>query len=75
MLGKGPNAALAQDYVVVALGHDVFRCEQPFFECCGHSSFKEYRPPRPASPPEKRKVLHVTGADLNDVAILSIRST
>src|SRR4029453_2997723 len=69
MLRESPNAAFAQDYVVIALGHDVFRRQQPFFECCRHSSLQKYRQLRPASPPEERKVLHVTSTDLNYVAI------
>src|SRR4029453_17242708 len=69
MLRESPNAALAQDYVVIALCHDVFRREQPFFECCRHSSLQQDRESRSARSPEQRKILHVTSADLNDVAI------
>src|SRR5581483_1882560 len=70
MLGKSSNAPLAEDYVVIALCHDVFRREQPFFECRGHSSLQQDGELRPASSPQERKVLHVTSADLNDVAVL-----
>src|SRR5882724_9365965 len=69
MLAERTKEALAQDYVVIALCHDVFRCEQPFFECCSHSSLQQDRQLRSASSPKERKVLHATSADLNDVAM------
>src|SRR6266508_4628839 len=70
MLGESSNTALTQDHVVIALGHDVFRSEQPFFERCSHSPLQQDRQLRSSSSPKERKVLHVTSADLNDVAIL-----
>src|SRR5690348_11383865 len=69
VLSESPNAALAQDDVVVALRHDVFGCEQPFFECCSHSSLQQDWQLRSSSSFEKRKVLHVSSADLNHIAI------
>ena len=75
MLRERANTAFAEDHVVIALSHDVFRCEQPFLERCSHSAFQQHRQPGSASALQKRKVLHVASADLDYVAILSIRST
>src|SRR6202008_3038108 len=63
------NAALAEDHVVIAFGHDVFSGHQKFVEGRGHAALQEHGLTRAASNFEKRKILHVAGADLNYVRI------
>src|SRR5579859_3929911 len=40
---KGADAALAEDYVVVAAGEDVFGAEEEFFHGGGHAALEENR--------------------------------
>src|SRR5438128_5575353 len=70
MLGERANTSLAQDDVVIPFGHDVLGREQPFLECCSHSSLQQHRQLRTASPLEKGKVLHAASANLNDMTVL-----
>ena len=70
MLGESANTSLAQDNVVIALRHDVLGREQPFLEGSRHPSLQQHRQLRPARPLQKRKVLHVASANLNDIAVL-----
>ena len=67
---EGPNASLAQHHVLVPTRHDVFRREQPFLDGCRESPFQEYRLVVRADLFQQLEVLHVPGADLDDVRLL-----
>ena len=69
MQRKGPHPAFTQDHLIISLRHDVFRREKPFIERRGHAALQQHRQLRTARAPQERKILHVTRADLNDVAI------
>src|SRR6516164_43669 len=49
VVGERTHAALAEDYLVVALAHHVFGCHQEFFEGRGHTAFEEHGLPLAAS--------------------------
>src|SRR5262249_26652314 len=70
MLRECTNTAFAKDDIVIAFSHDVLRCEQPFLECCSHSTLQQHRQSGTARALQKREVLHVASADLNYVAEL-----
>ena len=70
VLRESANASLAQDDVIIALGHDVLGREQPFLERSRHPAFQQHRQLRPASPLKERKVLHAASANLNDITML-----
>src|SRR5689334_14947455 len=61
------DAALAQDHVVVSLRQHVFRREEQLFDGRRHAAFQEHGLLGPARRLEQRRVLHVAGADLDDV--------
>ena len=70
VLRECANTSLAQDDIVISFGHDVLGREQPFLECCSHSSLQQHRQLRTASSLQKGKVLHAASANLNDIAVL-----
>ena len=65
-----PDAALAEDHVVVAAGQDVLRRQQPLFDRGGDAALEEHRLAHVAELAEQREVLHVPRADLEDVRVL-----
>ena len=70
VVGERPHAALAEDHVVVAAGHDVLGGHQPLFERRAHAALQQHRLAALAHPLEQREVLHVPRADLDDVGRL-----
>src|SRR5712691_4415281 len=70
VVGKGADAALAKHYVVVAFGEDVFGGHEKLIKSGGHAALEENRFPGAAGALEERKILHIAGADLNDVGVL-----
>src|SRR6266404_5430158 len=70
VLSKGANAALTQDHVVVAFGHDVLRCQQPFIKRRRQPTLEKNRKVRTSGATQKCKVLHAARADLNYVSVL-----
>src|SRR6185437_638700 len=54
---EGPNSALAQNYLTVSLGKNVFGAEQEIRDRGGHSTLQEHRPPQLADGLEKRIIL------------------
>ena len=68
-IGEGAHAALAEDHVVIALGHQVFRGHQEFVERGGHAALQQHRLLRAARALQKRKILHVARADLDHVRV------
>ena len=69
MVCKSPDPALAQDNAVVPLSHDVFRGHEKLVESGGEPALEEHGFLRAAGGFEQRKILHVPGADLDDVRI------
>src|SRR6476469_3912079 len=69
VLRERANAAFAEDHVVIAFSHDILRCEQPFLQGRSHSALQQHRHPGSARALQKRKVLHVSSADLNHIAV------
>src|SRR5487761_766503 len=66
---EGTDAPLAQDHVAVALRQDILGGEQPFLDGRRHSPLQQDRLARAAGLLEQRVVLHVAGAELEDVGI------
>src|SRR5258708_6748597 len=69
VIGKSPDAALAQDDLVIAFAHDIFRGHEKFFERGGHATFQQHRLARLARFFEQGKILHVARANLDDVSV------
>ncbi len=65
-----PDPPLAEDDVGIPLGDDVFRGQEEFLDGRGQTPFEENGFPDLPDLPEERIVLHVPGADLEDVGIL-----
>ena len=70
---KGAHAALAENDVLVAAGHDVLRAHQPFLVGRGHTALDHHGLFLTAHSLQKVEVLHIARADLNDVHILEER--
>ena len=68
-VGEGTDAAFAEHDVVVTFGEDVFGGHEEFVESGGHAALKKDGEFGAAGAFEERKVLHVAGADLDDVGI------
>ena len=66
---EGADAAFAEHDVVVAFGEDIFRGHEKFVEGSGHAALEENRLFGASGTFEKREVLHVAGADLDDVGV------
>ena len=70
---KGAHAALAENDILVAAGHDVLRAHQPFLVGRGHTALDHHGLFLTAHSLQKVEVLHIARADLNDVHILEER--
>ena len=70
---KGADAALAQDNLFVAAGHDVFCAHQQLFDGVGKSALEQDGLVYFAQLLEQLKVLHIACADLNDVHLFKQR--
>jgi len=68
-IGEGSNAAFAKHDVVVALGEDIFSGHEKFIERGGHAALEKNRLFGAARAFEKRKILHVARANLDDVGV------
>src|SRR6267143_3220631 len=64
---EGPDAALAQDHVAVALRQDVLSRQQPLLDGRGHAALQQHRLARLSRLLEQRVVLHVASPQLEDV--------
>src|SRR5580700_210786 len=69
-VGEGADAAFTEHDVVVAFAEDVLGGHQEFIKGGAHAALEEHRLFSASGAFEKRKVLHVAGADLNDVGPL-----
>ena len=65
-----PDAALAQDDVRVARADDVLGGHQPLLDRRAVAALEHDRPGDPPDVAQQRVVLHVPGADLEDVGVL-----
>src|SRR6266404_6023325 len=70
VIGESPHSALAENYVVVALAHDVLGGHEKFFERCRDAAFQQDGFAGASGALEQREVLHVAGADLDDIGVL-----
>ena len=70
VIGEGAHAALAQDDVVVALAHDVLGGHQKFFQRGGDAALQQDGLAGASGALEQREILHVAGADLDDIGVL-----
>jgi hypothetical protein len=68
-IAEGAHAALAQDHVVIALGHYVFRGHQELIERGRHATLEQDRLARLTGMLQQGEVLHVARADLNNVGV------
>ena len=66
---EGADAALAEDDLEVLLGHDVLGGVQPLVDRAGHAALEHDRLLGAAGLLQQREVLHVAGADLEDVGV------
>ena len=66
---EGADAAFAEDDIVIALGHDVFRGHQELVERGAESALQEDWFFRVAGVLEERKILHIARTDLDDVGV------
>ena len=67
---KGADAALAEDNVLVALGHDVLGAHHKLFQRVGQAAFEQHGLFLAAHGLEQLKVLHVAGTHLDEVHVL-----
>src|SRR6266700_3118557 len=63
------NAALAQDDIIIATGHNVLGREQQFFKRGSDASLEHHRLLYLAQFPQQIEVLHVARADLQDIDV------
>ncbi len=69
VVGQSANAPLAQDDVGIVLRQNVLRRKKHLVERGRMTAFEEHRFAGPSSFLQKRVVLHVAGADLDDVGV------
>ena len=67
---KCADAAFAKDHVVIALGHNVFGRQKKFIQRCGEPAFQKDRFFWLPGIFEQGEILHVSGTDLNAIAVL-----
>ena len=67
---EGTNAPLAEDNVFVALAHNIFRAHQKLLQCVGKTPLEQDRLFGLAQLLQKVKILHISGAHLNNVYIV-----
>ncbi len=70
VIGERSDAPFAENHLIVAAGQYVFRGHEPFFQRGAHATFEQHRLARLRYPLEEREVLHIAGANLNDVDCL-----
>src|ERR1035437_7054842 len=67
---EGPYAALAQNHVGVAVGHNVLGGHEQFLDGGTHAALQQYRPAAAAQRFQQREILHIAGAHLHAVGVL-----
>ncbi|HEY3939997.1 MAG TPA: hypothetical protein VGL97_21395, partial [Bryobacteraceae bacterium] len=66
---KGPDAALAEDHIVIAVCQNVFSGHSEFFESEDMPSFNRIGFARSLVATQQRKILHVSSANLYAIGI------
>ena len=66
---EGADAAFAHDDFAVPFGHDVFGGHEPFADGGHHAAFQEYGAFGFADGFEETVILHVAGADLENIGV------
>ena len=69
-VGEGADSAFAEHDVVVAFGEDIFGGHEEFVESGGHAALEENGSFGATGAFEEREVLHIAGADLDDVGVV-----
>jgi len=69
MLRKRAHAALAEDDIVVAFGHDVFGGQKQLLQRRRHPALQEDGDASLPGTPQQAEVLHIPRADLHDIRI------
>src|SRR5271165_4002631 len=69
VIDERAHAALAQHHIVVALTHHVFGGHEKFFERRRNAPLQQYRLAGASGALKQREVLHVAGAELDNVGI------
>jgi hypothetical protein len=67
---EGPDAALAQNHLLIALRENVFGGRDPFLDRAGQAALEQHGPVQLPDLAQQVQVLHVARADLNDAGIL-----
>ena len=70
VIGEGAHTALAEDDVVIALAHNVLGGHQEFFQRRRDAALQQDGLAGASGALEQREILHVAGANLDDVGIL-----
>ena len=70
---KGADAALTENDLLVAAGHDVFGAHEQLFGGAGHTALQKDGLAQLPHLAQEVKILHISGADLNDIHILKQR--
>ena len=70
MCSPMPRSPLAQDDPGVALGHDVLHGHEPLIQGGVHAPLQHDGPVHRPGPAQQGVILHVAGADLDDVGVL-----
>ncbi len=73
VVAEGADAALAEDDLLVAAGHDVFRAHQQLLERVGQAALEEDGLVRFAELAQQIEILHVACADLQNVHVVEQR--
>ena len=68
-IGEGADTAFAEHDVVIALGENVFCCQEEFVKSSGHAAFEKNGELGAAGAFEEREVLHVARTDLDDIGV------
>ncbi len=69
MRREGSDAAFAEDDFAVAAGEDVFGGHEPFLDGGGEAAFEEDGLSGFADFKEEVEILHIAGADLDDIGV------
>ena len=66
---KSANPAFAQNYFIVSARHDVFGGKQQFFESSCNAALEQHGLTHLAQFSEQIEILHIAGANLEDIHV------
>ena len=69
VVGESSDTTLAQNYIGVSFGHDVFSGHKPFLDCGSHTALEKNWFLCLAGPVKQREVLHISSTNLNDISV------